>query len=261
MGSIINKIVFMPQLKVHDQDSENDIFLPTSHGSQIQVKTIIKNEKYLYLIISHVNAEDVYGVHDWALKSLCHYVNVNIIMYEYTGYGTNNQETFTCSEQYCYNDIDAVYKYLTEQLNVPPNRIVAYGRSVGSGPSCYLAEKQKIRGLIINCGFLSVFRVIFKFRFTLPGDLFPNIDRMRNIECPVCVFHSIKDEIIPFYHGKELYKASKNKFQPLFIDGTSHNNIDRLSDDVYQHMQKFFKFLDSEYQEVKNEDEDINEDV
>ena len=44
MGSIINKIVFMPQLKVHEQDSENDIFLPTSHGSQIQVKTIIKNE-------------------------------------------------------------------------------------------------------------------------------------------------------------------------------------------------------------------------
>ena len=261
MGSIINKIVFMPQLKVHDQDSENDIFLPTSHGSQIQVKTIIKNEKYLYLIISHGNAEDVYGVHDWALKSLSHYVNVNIIMNEYTGYGTNNQETFTCSEQYCYNDIDAVYKYLTEQLNVPPNRIVAYGRSVGSGPSCYLAEKQKIRGLIINCGFLSVFRVIFKFRFTLPGDLFPNIDRMKNIECPICVFHSIKDEIIPFYHEKELYKAIKNKFQPLFIDATSYNNIDRLSDDVYQHMQKFFKFLDSEYQEVKNEDEDINEDV
>jgi hypothetical protein len=45
MGSIINKIVFMPQLKVHEQDTENDKFLTTSHGSQIQVKTIIKKSK------------------------------------------------------------------------------------------------------------------------------------------------------------------------------------------------------------------------
>ena len=100
---------------------------------------------------------------------------------------------------------------------------------------------------------------MMNFRWTLPGDIFSNIDKIKNVKCPVCIIHSIKDEIIPFYHGKELYKASKKKFEPLFIDGTSHNNIDRLSDDVYQHMQKFFKFLDEDYQEVKNEVDDINE--
>ena len=100
---------------------------------------------------------------------------------------------------------------------------------------------------------MSAFRVVFNFRFTLPGDMFPNIDRMKNIECPVCIIHSIKDEIIPFYHGKELYKAAKNKFKPLYIDGTGHNNIDRISDDVFKHMSKFFKSIDSDYKDEFNQ--------
>ena len=168
-------------------------------------------------------------------------------MYEYTGYGLN-QESFPCSEQFCYNDADAVYTYVTTELNVPPERIIIFGRSLGSGPSCYLAEKYPVGGLILNSGFMSVFRVVFKFRWTLPGDMFPNIDRIKNVKCPVCIVHSIKDEIVPFYHARQMYKNCKNKFDPLFIDGTSHNSIDKVSDDVYKHMQKFFKNLDPNYE-------------
>jgi hypothetical protein len=57
-----------------------------------------------------------------------------------------------------------------------------YGRSLGSGPSTYLAHKLTqqgihIGGLILQSPLLSIYRVAFNFRFTLPGDLFPNIDR------------------------------------------------------------------------------------
>ena len=249
MGSLINKILFMPPLKVHEdsQEENEDIELTTIHKSKIKVKKIIKNQKYLYMLISHGNAEDIYAVYEWVNKILVNFVNVNIIMYEYTGYGID-QEKFGCSEQYCYNDADTVYNYITKDLHVPSERIVIFGRSLGSGPSCYLAEKYPVGGLILNSGFMSVFRVAFKFRWTLPGDMFPNIDRIKNVECPVCIVHSIKDEIVPFYHAREMYKNCKNKFPPLFIDGTSHNTIDKISDDVYKHMQKFFKHLDSNYE-------------
>jgi fermentation-respiration switch protein FrsA (DUF1100 family) len=249
MGSLVSRVVFMPPTKHLDIDSENDTFLTTSHGALIQMKKIIKDKNYLYLIISHGNAENVEFVYAWAENHLAKNINVNIIMYEYTGYGKRDEKN--CSEQFVYNDIDAVYSHLTNELKVPTERIIVYGRSVGSGPSCYLAEKYpNIGGLILNCGFMSAYRVLFKFRFTLPGDMFPNIDRMKNIRCPVCIFHSIKDEIVPFYHGKEMYKAAKNKFDPLFIDGTNHNNIDKVSDDVFRHMEKFFKHIDPNYKEV-----------
>ena len=61
---------------------------------------------------------------------------------EYTGYGAN-EENFECKEEYVYNDIDCVFEYLTKQLNISPKDIILYGRSLGSGPSCYLAEKYK----------------------------------------------------------------------------------------------------------------------
>ena len=248
MGSIVTNILFMPPLKVHDDDqsSDEDKCLTTLHGSQIQVKVLKQNDNYLYMIISHGNAEDIYIVNEWVSKILRYFVNVNFVMYEYTGYGLN-QEKFSCSEQFCYNDAERVYNYVTQELKIPPERIVIFGRSLGSGPSCYLAEKYKVAGLILNSGFMSVFRVAFKFRWTLPGDMFPNIDRIKNIECPVCIIHSIKDEIVPFYHARQMYKYSKNKFPPLFIDGTNHNNIDKISDDAYKHMQKFFKHIDPNY--------------
>jgi fermentation-respiration switch protein FrsA (DUF1100 family) len=94
---------------------------------------------------------------------------------------------------------------------------------------------------------MSVFRVIFKFRFTMPGDIFPNIDRMPNINCKTLILHSIKDDIVPFYHGKELFKAAKNPFDPLFVDGTNHNNLDKICDDVFKHINLFLKSLHKDY--------------
>ena len=240
----------MPPLKVHDedQDTDNDAILTTPHGSQIQVKSYIKNRNFLYMLISHGNAEDIYGVYEWVSKILVNFVNVNVVMYEYTGYGLN-QENFKCCEQFCYNDADTVYEYMTNTLGIAENRIVLFGRSLGSGPSCYLAEKHPdVAGLILNSGFMSVFRVVFRFRWTLPGDIFPNIDRIKNVKCPVCILHSIKDEIVPFYHAKEMYKSAKKTFAPLYLDGTSHNSIDKISDDVYKHMQKFFSSIDPNYE-------------
>ena len=57
--------------------------------------------------------------------------------------------------QGCYDDIDAAYAFLTENLHQLPENIVVYGRSLGSGPSCYLAErlskkKVKLGGLVLQ---------------------------------------------------------------------------------------------------------------
>lgn len=49
---------------------------------------------------------------------------------------------------------------------------------------------------------LSVYRVVLPLRFTLCGDMFPNIDRVPRIESPVFVIHGTRDEIVPFQHGQ-----------------------------------------------------------
>jgi abhydrolase domain-containing protein 17 len=86
-------------------------------------------------------------------------------------------------QENCYADIEAAYAYLTQTQSVAPSSIILYGRSLGSGPTCYLAERlsregTQLGGAILQSPLCSAFRVAFNFRFTLPGDMFANIDRI-----------------------------------------------------------------------------------
>ena len=80
-----------------------------------------------------------------------------------------------------------------------PSKIILFGRGLATGPSVYLASKQPIAGLILMSGFLSIYRIMANFRWTLPGDIFSNIDNIKKVECPVCIIHSIKDEVINLF--------------------------------------------------------------
>lgn len=106
-----------------------------------------------------------------------------------------------------------MFLYLTSDLGIPPENIILFGRSIGSGPSCYLAEKyQNIGGLILHAGLMSALRVIFSnLRWTLPFDKFPNIDRIPNIKCPTFIIHGLRDEIVHVNHARRLWQACGNK--------------------------------------------------
>ena len=133
---------------------------------------------------------------------------------------------------------------MTENLNISANRIILYGRSIGSGPSSYLAEKYEVAGVILHSPIMSALRVVFNLRFTLPFDKFPNIDRMKNIECPVFVIHGRRDEIVPFYHAEELHAKSKNKYPPYYVEGAGHNNVEKFASDYLVRIRQFISHVD-----------------
>ena len=164
------------------------------------------------------------------------------MLYEYTGY---NDSHFKPSEKFVYSDCEAAFWFLTNCLKIPFNKIVMYGRSLGSGPSCYLSEKYQVGGLILQTPLSSIFRVILEFKFTLPGDMFPNIDRMNNIMCPLLIIHGTKDEIVPMQHSIQLFQACKcsNKFA-FYVEGAGHNNIESVAGmPLFETMQNFINSL------------------
>lgn len=70
--------------------------------------------------------------------------------------------------------------------------------------------------IMVQSPLLSVYRVAFNFRFTLPGDMFPNVDRIRQVRCPVFVIHGTRDEIVPFRNG-EVKKIYGHHTQTVFM--------------------------------------------
>lgn len=213
----------------------------------------------LTLLYSHANAEDLGSIYPWC-KFLSKMLQVNLFAYDYSGYGMAF-DSGPPSEENCYADIEAAYDFLRNSLQVPARNIVLYGRSLGSGPSCYLAVKsaqtpidsenekkyEPVGGLILHAPFMSVFRVVLETGCTLPGDKFPNVDLLPFVASPTILIHGTSDQIVPFYHSERLFETINEKFRarPIYIEGMSHNNVhsqvrplfcDRLAEYLEEHV-------------------------
>lgn len=142
MGAALTKLLFQPPgRRQWEYDSRcTYLRLKTARGETIGAFYHDVGSSRT-VIFSHGNGEDIYCCRKW-ICDLCRSLGVNVLAYDYTGYGVNRSEP---SEEACYADIDAAFAFLTEK-GVAPSNIVLWGRSLGSGPTCYLAEKQSKKG-------------------------------------------------------------------------------------------------------------------
>jgi pimeloyl-ACP methyl ester carboxylesterase len=190
MGDAISSLLFQPPAPASYLHPSRHFWLNTSSGSRIPAFFIERPNASVTILFSHGNAEDLGMIYDW-FSDLARVLRVNIMAYDYCGYG---KSAGTPSEENCYADIEAAFRYLTEVRHIQPEQIVLYGRSLGSGPSCYLAKKtalagRSVGGVILQSPLLSAYRVAFNFRFTMAGDKFANVDYAPNIACPVFIVH------------------------------------------------------------------------
>src|SRR5260370_10708902 len=129
--------------------------------------------------MSHGNAEELGDGHSW--HEDLRRAGFSVFAYDYQGYGISQGKP---SEHNAYDDEEAAYDYLTRQLQIPPNRIIIYGRSVGTGPAVHLAARKPAAGLILQRPFVSPFRVPTRVPL-FPFDKFPKSTDIRPVHCPL----------------------------------------------------------------------------
>ncbi len=172
-------------------------------------------------------------------------LNVHVLHYEYTGYGLDRDAK--PSEQECYKSADTAMHYLKNTLKIPYKNIIVMGTSVGSGPSCYIAEKYPVGGLILECPFISCMNVISPSLATIGKfmDTFPNYDRIQNIKCPCIIMHGNADTVIKVKNTYDLweYIPKQCRYDQIIVDGADHHNIQEKYgwDKYYKKMEKFIK--------------------
>ena len=224
--SVSNAIIF-PTIPSSYEDDDNTLKLETRKGAKITIRYLEAPESRQLMIYSHGNGEDM----GRSLNHLKEFQKrgISVLVYDYPGYGTSSHKP---SEDGVYAAADAVYTFATETLNFAPGQIVLYGYSLGSGPSCWLAERYPIGRLILDSAFTSSFRVVTKIKL-LPVDKFDNLNRLKTIECPTLLIHGTQDQVVPFWHAEKNWKVLHGEKQTLWVEGAGHNNIPNVAGPLY----------------------------
>ncbi|RCJ26550.1 alpha/beta hydrolase [Nostoc sp. ATCC 43529] len=232
-----DSMIFLPQPSSYE-DNQEIIKLITIDNTKISARYLYNPKADYTILYAHGNAEDLGNIKQ-TLEQLYAW-GFSVLSYDYRSYGTSEGLP---TEKNAYHDIDSAYNYLTKDLKISPQKIIVWGRSVGGGSAVNLASQRPVAGLIIESTFISAFQVIVPFPI-LPFDKFSNIDKIKNIKCPVLVVHGKVDEIIPFYHGEKLFAAASSPKLYFWVEQASHNDLLWEAGDKYQTtLDKFIKLL------------------
>ena len=245
-GYFFGEKAIFPAPKPSYADTASTKKLSLDDGTKITILTVDVPSPEFYIIYSHGNAVDL-GMMQPFFKRTAAKLNCTVIGYDYPGYGTSEGKP---SEESVTKSIEAVYRYLKDK-KINDKQIIIWGRSVGSGPSTFIAYEQAVAGLILESPFTSAFKVVTRIQI-LPFDRFPNIDRIAEVECPVLFIHGTRDMVIPFHHGEKLYAAAKEPKYKLWLVEAGHNNVELGGGEIY--WQTIKDFIESLRKKVKLED-------
>ncbi|XP_065874238.1 uncharacterized protein [Euphorbia lathyris] len=209
--------------------------LPTRKGTEIVAVYIRYPMATSTLLYSHGNAADIGQMYELFIELSIH-LRINVMGYDYSGYGQSSGKP---SEHNTYADIEAAYKCLEESYGNKQENIILYGQSVGSGPTLDLAARlPRLRAVVLHSPILSGLRVMYPVKRTYWFDIYKNLDKIPLVRCPVLVIHGTSDEVVDCCHGKQLWELCKEKYEPLWIKGGNHCDLE-LFPEYLRHLKKF----------------------
>ena len=149
---------------------------------------------------------------------------VQVFIIDYRGYGKSEGSP---SEKGIYLDARAAWDYLTVERRLPADRIIIFGKSLGSAPAVDLASKVEAAGLIVQSGFTSAADMAATILPFLPSALLrtkmDSAGKIAAVACPKLFIHSPVDEVVPYKLGRRLFEAAPEPKRFYEVARASHN--------------------------------------
>lgn len=164
----------------------------------------------------------------------------SIFMYEYGGYW---RSTGKPSEVRCYADVRAAWEHLTGSLGIPPERILVFGESLGTGPSVELAHTKKPGALVLLSPYTSVTaNASAQYPYFPVGLLlkhrFDNASKIAKVTSPVLILHGVEDNFVPFEQGRALFHLANKPKEFARLPG-GHGTFYDAPDDFRRAVSEF----------------------
>lgn len=145
-----------------------------------------------------------------------------LLAVSWRGYGGS---TGSPSEAGLRLDGAAAYEWLAARL--PPERIVLFGESLGTGIAIWLASERPARLLALDSPYASIVDLGARLYPWLPvrllaRDPFRSIDLAPRVTIPVVAQHCTRDWVIPLSEAERLLAAFPGRPDLAVIDGRCH---------------------------------------
>jgi len=161
--------------------------------------------------------------------------NAALLVVDYPGYGGSGGRA---TEAGMYGAADAAYAALAARPEVDPRRIYVYGRSLGTAAATYTATHHPVAGLILESPFTNAtdmarhaYRIFPSFIVRLSLD---NLGRIKQVRCPVLLFHGTGDRLVPLEMGMQVAAAARGPVELVLLQGSGHNESYAVGGNQYR---------------------------
>ncbi len=221
------RMIFFPRPLEHrpaQQSNVEEITIPVAAGVKLRGWFVRgKGAPAPLVIYFGGNAEEV----SWLSEVAWKLSGWSLLLVNYRGYGESEGKP---GERELLADSVAIYDNATQRLDVNPERIVAMGRSLGSGVAVYLATQRPLRGVILVSPLDSLGSVAKRHYPFLPISLmlrhrFDSLTRAPQIDAPLVCLVAAEDRIIPASHSRALFEAWRGRKSWREVPRADHNSI------------------------------------
>ena len=169
------------------------------------------------------NAEEV----SWQIHDAEALAPWSTAAFNYRGYGLSEGSP---SEKALVADALAIHDRLAAREDIDRNRIVVFGRSLGSGVAVQLAASRPVHAVMLVSPYDSLRSIARKQYPFVPVSLllkhpFDSLVRAPGIETPLLVMAGERDRLIPSRYSRRLHDAWAGPKRWVLIPGAAHNDI------------------------------------
>jgi fermentation-respiration switch protein FrsA (DUF1100 family) len=220
--------------------SIEDVSLTSSAGNSIHAWWLPNKPEDPVLLLCPGNGGNLSGRGN-TLVRMRERLGCSVLIFDYPGYG---KSTGNPSEPACYDAGEAALAWLKNQKQVPADRVILYGESLGGGVATELATRHDCRALVLVKTFTLLPAAAKRHYPWLPvywlmSNRFDSVSKLPRIYCPVFIASATHDSVVPFEHGELLFQAANEPKQFFRNENADHG--DSLPDEFWSDLRAFLE--------------------
>jgi len=179
------------------------------------------------VIYFHGNADNLQRWGHYAIDIT--QLGYEVLMMDYRGYGKSRG---TPDEEKLYEDSAFIYNWAKE--NSPHDKIIIYGRSLGSAVATHLAADVQPDLLILETPFDELMGAsILRYLFAIVPlhSTFATKEFIADVTCKIVIFHGTNDWVVSLKSAERLRPLLKANDEFVVIPGGEHRNLNKF--DLY----------------------------